>query len=78
MIDWKKIFEEASWFHWTGITPAISKNAADVCLEAIEIANEMGITISTDLNYRSKLWRYSGDPQKIMTKLTSYCDVIIS
>ena len=77
MIDWKKIFEEASWFHWTGITPAISKNAADVCLEAIEIANEMGITISTDLNYRSKLWRYPGDYQKIMTKLTSYCDVIM-
>ena len=58
MVDWKNIFKNAQWFHWTGITPAISKSAADACLEAIKIASEMGITISTDLNYREKLWKY--------------------
>ena len=77
MVDWKNIFKNAQWFHWTGITPAISKSAADSCLEAIRIASEMGITISTDLNYREKLWKYDGDREKIMTELTSYCDIIL-
>lgn len=77
MVDWKNIFKNAQWFHWTGITPAISKSAADSCLEAIKIASEMGITISTDLNYREKLWKYDGDREKIMTELTSYCDIIL-
>jgi len=77
MIDWKKVFDGAGWFHWTGITPAISQGAADVCLEAVKAASDMGITISTDLNYRAKLWNYGGDREAIMTKLTSYCDVIL-
>tara|TARA_S200000501_G_scaffold265575_1_gene249296 strand:- start:19175 stop:20215 length:1041 start_codon:yes stop_codon:yes gene_type:complete len=77
MIDWKKIFKKTQWFHWTGITPAISQGAADACLEAVKIASEMGITISTDLNYRAKLWKYKGDREAIMTELTSYCDVIL-
>jgi len=77
MVDWENIFKNAQWFHWTGITPAISKSAADACLEAIKIASEMGITISTDLNYREKLWKYDGNREKIMTELTSYCDIIL-
>ena len=77
MIDWKRIFKDASWFHWTGITPAISQGAADACLEAVKLASEMGITISTDLNYRAKLWNYGGDREVIMTELTSYCDIIL-
>jgi 2-dehydro-3-deoxygluconokinase len=77
MIDWEKVFSGAGWFHWTGITPAISQGAADVCLEAVEAADAMGITISTDLNYRAKLWKYGVAPEKIMTKLTSYCDIIL-
>ena len=77
MIDWNKVFKDVSWFHWTGITPAISKSAADVCLEALKVANNLGIKISTDLNYRSKLWKYKGNRQEIMTKLTSYCDIIL-
>lgn len=77
MIDWKTIFKDTSWFHWTGITPAISQGAADACLEAVKLASEMGITISTDLNYRAKLWKYGGDREAIMTKLTSYCDIIL-
>ena len=77
MIDWYQVFDGASWFHWTGITPAISKSAADVCLEAVKIASDRGITISTDLNYRSKLWQYGGNREAIMTELTSYCDIIL-
>ncbi|WP_136466919.1 sugar kinase [Flagellimonas onchidii] len=77
MIDWKNVFNSAQWFHWTGITPAISQGAADACLEALKVAKEMGITVSTDLNYRKKLWKYGGDREKIMTELTSYCDVIL-
>ena len=77
MIDWKTIFKNTSWFHWTGITPAISQGAADTCLEAVKIASDMGITISTDLNYRAKLWNYGGNREAIMTELTSYCDIIL-
>ncbi|WP_430906356.1 PfkB family carbohydrate kinase [Maribacter sp. 2-571] len=77
MIDWKTVFKEVEWFHWTGITPAISQGAADACLEAVQVASEMGITISTDLNYRAKLWKYGGDREAIMTALTSYCDIIL-
>ena len=77
MIDWEKVFEGAGWFHWTGITPAISQGAADVCLEAVQKASEMGITVSTDLNYRAKLWKYGVKPEGIMTELTSYCDIIL-
>jgi 2-dehydro-3-deoxygluconokinase len=77
MIDWEKVFNGVGWFHWTGITPAISQGAADVCLEAVKKASELGITVSTDLNYRAKLWKYGVEPEKIMTELTSYCDIIL-
>mgnify|MGYP005631483859 FL=1 len=77
MINWDKVFNGVSWFHWTGITPAISKNAAVVCLEAVKIASDKGLTISTDLNYRSKLWKHEGNRNEIMTELTSYCDIIL-
>jgi 2-dehydro-3-deoxygluconokinase len=77
LIDWKEVFKDAGWFHWTGITPAISQGAADACLEAVKTASDMGVTISTDLNYRAKLWKYGVKPEGIMTELTSYCDVIL-
>jgi len=77
MLNWKEIFKDTEWFHWTGITPAISQGAADACLEAVKVASEMGITISTDLNYRAKLWKFGGDREAIMTELTSYCDIIL-
>ncbi len=77
MVDWDTVFEGAEWFHWTGITPAISQGAADACLEAVKAAHAKGITISTDLNYRAKLWKFGGDREAIMTELTSYCDVIL-
>lgn len=76
-IDWENVFKDASWFHWTGITPAISENAAIVCKEAISVANRMGVTVSTDLNYRAKLWNYGKDPGEVMEDLVSGCDVIL-
>ena len=75
--DWKKIFKGASWFHFTGITPALSDNCAEICLDAVKVAKEMGITISCDLNYRKKLW--SKDKAKeVMSKLAPYIDVCIA
>ena len=79
MIDWDTVFDGVEWFHWTGITPAISQGSADVCLEAVKAASAKGITISTDLNYRAKLWNFCDDThrEKIMTELTSYCDIVL-
>jgi len=77
MFDWKTIFKDAQWFHWTGITPAISQGAADACAEAIRIANELGITVSCDLNYRKNLWKYGKTASEIMPALVEGCDIIL-
>ena len=77
MINWNKIFEDASWFHWTGITPALSETAAQVCKEALDVAVDNGITISCDLNYRSKLWNYGKKPTDVMPDLVKACDIIM-
>jgi 2-dehydro-3-deoxygluconokinase len=76
-IDWEKVFEGATWFHFSGITPAISQSAADACLEAVKIAHELGLTISCDLNYRSKLWQYGKTPSEVMPELLMYSNVIL-
>lgn len=76
-IDWTKVFEGATWFHFSGITPAISQSAADACLEAVKIAHELGLTISCDLNYRSKLWQYGKTPSEVMPELLMYSNVIL-
>ena len=75
--DWEKIFEGADWFHWTGITPAISQGAASVCLEAVKAASKMGVRISCDLNYRKNLWKWGKSAGEVMPELVSYSDVII-
>lgn len=77
MIDWKQVLKDAQWFHWTGITPALSQGAADVCLEAIRTANEMGVTVSCDLNYRKNLWKYGKTAAEVMPALVEGCDVIL-
>ena len=77
MIDWKKVFEGADWFHWTGITPALSQGAADVCLEAIKAANALGVTVSCDLNYRKNLWKYGKTAGEVMPALVEGCDIIL-
>ncbi|MDF1550228.1 MAG: sugar kinase [Bacteroidales bacterium] len=77
MIDWSVVFKDVNWFHWTGITPAISQGAADVCLEAIKKANELGIIVSCDLNYRKNLWNYGKTVQEVMPELVAGCDIIL-
>ena len=77
MNDWEKDFEGADWFHWTGITPAISASAAEVCLEACQAANRLGVTVSCDLNYRKNLWKYGKTASEIMPALVECCDVIL-
>nr|MBP3599157.1 sugar kinase [Eubacterium sp.] len=75
--DWDKIFEGADWFHFTGITPALGDNVADICLEACKAAKERNITVSCDLNYRNKLWSKEKAGQ-VMGELCKYVDVCIS
>jgi 2-dehydro-3-deoxygluconokinase len=77
MIDWQQVFADADWFHWTGITPAISAGTADVCLEAIQVAKEMGLTVSCDLNFRQKLWKWGKAASEVMPELVRYCDIAI-
>ena len=77
-VDWDEVFKEAAWFHWTGITPAISQGAADVCLEAVKAARRKGLTVSGDINYRRNLWQYGKTAKDIMPELISYCDVVIA
>lgn len=77
MVDWRAVFADAGWFHWTGITPAISRGAAEACLEAVQTAKQMGLTVSCDLNYRAKLWRWGKKAGEVMPELVRYCDVAI-
>ncbi|MCZ7544576.1 MAG: sugar kinase [Anaerolineae bacterium] len=77
MIDWETVFADADWFHWTGITPAISEGAAAVCLEAAQTAHKMGLTVSCDLNYRAKLWKWGKTAGEVMPDLVRQCDVAI-
>ena len=77
MLDWEAIFKDANWFHWTGITPALSEGAAATCLEGIKMANKLGITVSTDLNFRKNLWKYGKTAAEVMPDLVAGCDVIL-
>lgn len=75
--DWEKIFAGADWFHWTGITPALSSELAQACMDACKAAKAMGLTVSCDLNYRNKLWSRE-DAGKCMAQLMPYVDVCIA
>jgi 2-dehydro-3-deoxygluconokinase len=77
IIDWDKVLDGISWFHFSAICPAISQQVAHVCDEVLQAASAKGITISVDLNYRSKLWQYGKQPQQVMPQLVQYCDVIM-
>jgi 2-dehydro-3-deoxygluconokinase len=76
-INWRNIFQDASWFHFTGITPALSDSTSEVTLEAVTVAKELGVTVSTDLNYRKKLWS-TEKANKVMSKLAQYVDIAMS
>lgn len=75
--DWNDIFQGADWFHFTGITPALGDNVAEICLDAVKAAHAMGITVSCDLNYRNKLWSKEKAGQ-VMGELMKYVDVCIA
>jgi 2-dehydro-3-deoxygluconokinase len=75
--QWDKIFQGAEWFHFTGITPAISDGCAELAMEAVKAAKNAGVTISVDLNFRKKLWT-SEKAGRVMGELVKYCDVIIA
>ncbi len=76
-IPWPEVFADAVWFHWSGISPAVSPSAADVCREAVRAARAAGLTVSCDLNYRGRLWDWGRSPEEVMTELVSLCDVLI-
>lgn len=76
-IDWDMVLKDADWFHWTGITPALSANAAYECLRAIKTANKLGITVSCDINFRSNLWKYGKKASEVMPEMVSSSDIIL-
>lgn len=76
--DWDAIFEGATWFHITGITPALCESAAQLSLDACRIAREKGVTVSCDFNYRGKLWKYGKTAPEVMTELVRFVDVGIA
>ena len=76
-VNWNEILNDISWFHFSAISPAISENLADVCEEALIAASSKGITISVDLNYRAKLWKWGKEPDEVMPQLVKYCDVVM-
>jgi 2-dehydro-3-deoxygluconokinase len=77
MVDWKSALADASWFHITGITPAISKTCADSSLEAVTTVKKMGLTVSVDLNYCAKLWKWGEPAREVMTELVKSSDIAV-
>ncbi len=77
VVDWNKVFEDVSWFHFSAIAAAVSEEAAALCAEALEAASKRNITISVDLNYRALLWKYGKSPVEIMPSLVKYCNVVM-
>ncbi|GAB2589141.1 sugar kinase [Spirosoma areae] len=81
-INWETILTGTAgspvrWFHWTGITPALSQGAADCLLAGIQTANRLGVPVSGDIVYRSNLWQYGRSPQEIMPALTEGCTLVL-
>lgn len=75
--DWDWIFNDCDWFHFTGITPALSDNLAEICLNACKAAKKKNITVSCDLNYRNRLWTKE-KAGMVMSQLMPYVDVCIA
>lgn len=76
-IDWMSILKGADWFHWTGITPSLSDNAANECLNAVKCAKSLGLTVSCDINFRANLWKYGKNASEVMPKLVAWSDIIL-
>ncbi|MCF4114568.1 MULTISPECIES: sugar kinase [Dethiosulfovibrio] len=76
--DWDAVLEEVQWFHTTGITPAVAEGTSDLVLEALRACKRRGITVSCDLNYRKKLWKWGKPATEVMTEIAEYVDVAIA
>lgn len=76
-VDWDAVFEGVDWFHFSAICPALNKNVALVCKEALAAATKKGITCSVDLNYRAKLWQWGKQPVEVMPDLAAHCQIIM-
>jgi len=76
MIDWHRILRDASVLHVSGITAAISQDAADATMEALDVADELGLTVSFDINYRKNLWQYGANPRETLSRMLSRCDLM--
>lgn len=76
--DWDVVFDGVSWFHVTGITPAISQSAADLTLAAVQAAHEHNVNISCDTSYRNKLWQYGKNPIQVMPHIVDYVNMIFA
>lgn len=77
-IDWCRVLDGASWLHATGITPAISRSAAETLLAGLGVARELGVIVSVDLNYRAKLWRWGRSAPEVMPEFVELADVVIA
>lgn len=77
LINWDKVLDGVRWFHFSAICPALTQQTADLCEEVLKAASAKGITISLDLNYRAKLWKYGRSPKEVMPLLAKYCDLIM-
>ena len=76
MIDWRNILKDAAVLHVSGITAAISQNAADATFEALDVADELGVKVSFDINYRKNLWKYGADPRQTLSRMLARCDMM--
>lgn len=76
--DWDSIFNNVTWLHISGITPAISEQTKDASIASVKEAKKRGITVSIDLNYRKNLWKYGVDAKEVMSVMTQYADIIIA
>ena len=77
MINWDQLLRDVSWFHFSAISPGLNENLAAVCEEGLKIASQKNIRISVDLNYRSLLWKYTGNIHEIMHRLVRHCDLVM-
>ena len=77
-IDWNAAFSHCNWFHFTGITPAISESARGLCVEAVKAAKQKGLTVSCDFNFRKNLWKYGKHATEVMPELVKLCDIGIA
>lgn len=77
MFNWPALLKHSGWFHFSAISPALNPTAAAVCLEAVQEAKQLGLTVSVDLNYRALLWKYGQQPETVMRQILPYCDVVM-